>query len=916
MKSHLHPKNAPSLGQVLKQAALSLLLCLPLFAQAATEWRVAPSGNSSTRSSLQLSAAVGTVCESAEVYQNSSGSVKYHLVTVTTAQGTVKLPFPCVAVTSAPTVTVTANPASVASGSSSNLSWSSTDATSCTASGAWTGTQSVSGTQSTGPLTTTSTYSLTCTGAGGTASSSATVTVAAAPLPTVSLSASPTSIANGANSNLTWSSTNATACTASGAWSGSRTTAGSQSTGALTASATYSLTCTGSGGSATASTTVTVAAPIASYSLTTNVNGAGSVSSSPAGINCGSSCSANFDAGTSVVLTATPTAGNSFSGWNGGGCSGTGTCTVNMQAATSVSASFAIQTQSSGTPFVAYTDVLSGPVSGGEGNNGAYLSIFGTNFGTGGLGSSTKVLIGGVEVANYRYLGVSKVGSKLGFQQITVQVGNLGGAAPGTALPVSVMVNGVASNTNNTFTPNAGRILFVAQNGNDSTAVAGDITKPWRYLQTNSTRTTLGAYAAMRAGDHVVIRGGNWTDTGFDGAWLRFRDTQQQGSPPTGASGTGWIHITAYPGPVNGNLIEDVHYTTPAGVKGGIQGANSAYFGTTGDFVSISNLRIDVNAQATSDAAPINVQYGAGPWRVVNNELGPWLSTTPAPNNAKGAGVAGHGANVRVLGNYIHDIACVGALENHGVYVDSGGTGWEIAYNRVENITGGNLIQFYDNVGLAGNSYAGFPAGWVGFTNMKVHHNWMEGSGKYGLNLADGIVSGAIWNNVITRSTYAGLRVNTISKNMDVTIAFNTFYDNDRVASGSGNAQVLNTWGNYSPTGTVRIYDNIFAAGPGTVRTGTYYENTGNADSYLDFKRNLYWDNGYAWGTFARDSLALFGNPLFSAATSGNLTLAAGSPAINAGTQATPITLTDDLSAKVTRPMGGANDLGAYERVQ
>jgi len=78
------------------------------------------------------------------------------------------------------------------------------------------------------------------------------------PLPTASLTASPTSIASGASSTLTWSSNNASSCVASGAWSGSKAIAGSQSTGALTASKTYSLSCTGSGGSAGASTTVTV----------------------------------------------------------------------------------------------------------------------------------------------------------------------------------------------------------------------------------------------------------------------------------------------------------------------------------------------------------------------------------------------------------------------------------------------------------------------------------------------------------------------------------------------------------------------------------------------------------------------------------------------------------------------------------
>lgn len=79
--------------------------------------------------------------------------------------------------TPAPTVTISANPTSVASGGSSILTWSSTNATSCTASGGWSGTKATSGTQTLTNLTSTATYTLTCTGAGGSANNSATVTV-------------------------------------------------------------------------------------------------------------------------------------------------------------------------------------------------------------------------------------------------------------------------------------------------------------------------------------------------------------------------------------------------------------------------------------------------------------------------------------------------------------------------------------------------------------------------------------------------------------------------------------------------------------------------------------------------------------------------------------------------------------------
>ena len=73
--------------------------------------------------------------------------------------------------------------------------------------------------------------------------------------------------------------------------------------------------------------------------------GTGTVTSSPAGINCGSTCSANFPALSSVTLTAVASSGSAFTGWSGAGCTGTGTCTVTMTAANSVTATFTHQWQ-------------------------------------------------------------------------------------------------------------------------------------------------------------------------------------------------------------------------------------------------------------------------------------------------------------------------------------------------------------------------------------------------------------------------------------------------------------------------------------------------------------------------------------------------------------------------------------------
>jgi Divergent InlB B-repeat domain len=75
--------------------------------------------------------------------------------------------------------------------------------------------------------------------------------------------------------------------------------------------------------------------------VTKTGSGTGSVTSSPAGINCGSTCTFNYAYGTSVTLTATPASGSTAS-LSGPGCSGGATCTVTVNSATAITATFTL----------------------------------------------------------------------------------------------------------------------------------------------------------------------------------------------------------------------------------------------------------------------------------------------------------------------------------------------------------------------------------------------------------------------------------------------------------------------------------------------------------------------------------------------------------------------------------------------
>jgi len=151
-----------------------------------------------------------------------------------------------------PTVTISADPATILVGESSTLTWSSTNAASVTIDNGI-GDVPVNGSITVSPTETT-TYTITATGPAGTATDSATVTVIYPP--TVTISADPSTILVGQSSTLTWSSTNADSVSidqgiGSVDLSGTTMVSPSETT-------TYTITATGPGGTATDSVTVIV----------------------------------------------------------------------------------------------------------------------------------------------------------------------------------------------------------------------------------------------------------------------------------------------------------------------------------------------------------------------------------------------------------------------------------------------------------------------------------------------------------------------------------------------------------------------------------------------------------------------------------------------------------------------------------
>jgi hypothetical protein len=571
---------------------------------------------------------------------------------------------------------------------------------------------------------------------------------------------------------------------------------------------------------------------------------------------------------------------------------------------------------SQGAPFLMYTDIVSGPNSGGENNKGIYLSLFGKNFGS--SLSSLKVFINNVEVDNYRSFGIAR--ARQDIQQITVQIGALGNPTQGVALPIKVVVNGVASNTDQIFTVIPGNIYFVDNiKGVDTrdTSSGGSFTAPFKTVQIAGFSTSFqiqpasvsGAYGRVRAGDFIVMRGGTYSSVGF-GSTTGTKDTKDTGyfmntlnksgcpignnCAQGGGSSSGPITIMGYP--TENVFIDRSNKLGDDKFGGGISSADSARqeqgFGA---YWNISNLQIE---SGFNDGA-INTQRGElNPlgmhWRIVNNEL-TGISCQISTKCRAGA-ISGNGAGNYWVGNYGHDVYDLPdantSLENHGIYIGGDGS-YEIAFNVLENIYGGNGIQ------LNGTN----------INNLNFHHNLIRNVGKHGINLANGSQNNiVIWNNIVLDTTFAGVRIQDDSMR-GMKLYNNTFYNTN---TSKNSAQGALTNDTNPAANQVDIRNNIFWASPGTAFSSGCC-NPDFAGGIGTISNNL-WFSEPTLEPPLFDATAIVGNPNFVSLGT-NFHLNALSPAIDSGSNGVSAVVTSDFDGLPgSRVKGSGFDIGAFER--
>lgn len=498
---------------------------------------------------------------------------------------------------------------------------------------------------------------------------------------------------------------------------------------------------------------------------------------------------------------------------------------------------------------ILYTDIVTGPNTGGEGGNGAYLTIFGYGFGA--TQGDSRVTINNVPVAVYKQWSDTK---------ISVQPG-----PDVTSGAIKVTVGSESySDPNITFTVVPGNIYFVALNGSDSGRV-GNIDRPFRSIQRTLDRRDFGP------GDHLVIRGGEWTDT--YAMYKSFFSIHHK-------SGT-----AAKPLVVMGYPTETVKFlrTDENGVVRGIH-----TYASEGHFV-IANVHVDMNG---GGAGCISPGVGTRNVRIVNNE-----GQGMFEDSGGSACVSGSGKQFRIIGNHIHHNG--GSKLYHALYFDSRDTSGpedlEIAYNHIHHQTGGRGIQIYGDTGTP-------------ITNVRVHHNRIHDIALDGILFSRDTAEGfQAYNNVVYRTAVTELRGPSTDRGAGGGCI--------RFGSSALTAEVYNntfvdcTIDNDPDSGGVRFQQASKVLFRNNIVVGKYFVNAGAMPSTFLSSHNLWHGGGPppAW-----DSHSVAADPHFVAASSRDYHLQKGSPAIDRGSASVEAVLNNDFDGN-RRPQGRTYDIGAFE---
>jgi len=517
-------------------------------------------------------------------------------------------------------------------------------------------------------------------------------------------------------------------------------------------------------------------------------------------------------------------------------------------------------------PTILYTDIISGPNTGGEYNNGVYLSIFGKNFGS-DINAIT-VTVGGGAVATKKYIGSSY--GRTDIQQISVQLG--ASTASGV---IKVSVDGMDSNIDKTFTVRAGDIFFVSTSGSDSNA--GSYASPFRTVNHAIGQQLFGP------GDFVVIRGGTYDISSSNENLITSRRIwiHPQGDTgrviPNGTSLTNQTTVYGYPGET---------ITCDFGTLTSSPGQCLAtYSNNSMQYWTVANIIVDAKdfeggaIVLGSYLNPLIDYFKNG--RIVNIKVqGGMAGTTLEGHNVtswqsiEGTKILGFN-----LGNQSSKAPY--GLRSHAFYMSHFYTDVEIGYSYFhDNAKGRAFLQ------IAGDQWGATPytqgSTWGMNTNVRVHDNVFR-------NLPDAAILcnlGSfgpiyIYNNIIDNvatKDESWPALNLKGANYYDGAAGLYYLYNNTIYSGAGNVadpgQMITLGFLSNKPEHVTLYNNIFYAKSLDVeywKDGTTGNNQMTADRITS--NNNIWCNSAQAIPFWAGSVAINNDPLFADKSNGNFDL-------------------------------------------
>ena len=519
-------------------------------------------------------------------------------------------------------------------------------------------------------------------------------------------------------------------------------------------------------------------------------------------------------------------------------------------------------------PRIFFSDLVSGPNTGGQDNKGAFVTIYGKGFGAAREGST--VAVGGGAADNYPIWTDTKVTFQLGS---AAKSGN-----------VEVRLSHGSVSTSVPFAVRSGRIFFVATNGSDGNH--GSFASPWK--------TLVKAKKSMKRGDITYAMDGvsQPTEDDYSGALCIYE----------GGTAEEPIALVAYPG-------ARVTIGTTNGPPSGVRVPNLAI---TPSYWVLAGLQLRAKYLALDLAG--GPSYGTKGWRIVGNDI-----SCPNGDGSDACAETSRATDVKFYGNYVHDVGVntqpTPSKKYHAVYFSTDSNHIEVAWNVIANNQACRALQFHSSP-TSSKHYDGYNQ-----YDLIVHDNLIHDSRCDGINFATVDPSkGPVvaYNNVIYNAgtgpdpedgyaDYACIYVPGTVNNGEpgkgtVELFNNTLYNcGSRGESGSG--IIAGGSSERSPGLLINLRNNIVVAA-GRER----YVSRDSDTSLFRGSHNLFYGAG-SGPSFLSNNVnadARFVNP-----SGFDFHLQAGSPAIGAGVDTG---IANDFEG-IIRPRGAAFALGAFQFV-